>query len=404
MNPTPIPTAPRACPICGGCESAPVYSQRFQGIARAALLSGYEVCVCRACGCGFADDIPSQEEFDAYYRDLSKYENPSRDGGESTYDFADCEAGADSVQGLIPDKRSLLVDIGCATGGLLAAFKRRGFENLLGIDPSPGCAAAAARIHGIKVIPGTLSHLPKLESPADFVMLTGVLEHVREPAALLANVCTITARTARIHVAVPDVTKFSEWPNAPFQHFSLEHINFFSPRSLSNLLGVAGFRNLFMRQVGREQNFGTVEPIIHATFERDNGEKRPSERDEETEPALRTYVEQCRHAESEGNAVISRLVASAEPIVVWGVGTHTQRLLASTGLARANIQAFVDSNPKYQGKALVGRPIIPPGDLQTRSEAILISSWMYQQEIEEQIKGRLKLPNQVIKIYKVTSF
>jgi len=33
---------------------------------------------------------------------------------------------------------------------------------------------------------------------------------------------------AGILVAVPDVTKFTEWPNAPFQHFSSEHINFFT--------------------------------------------------------------------------------------------------------------------------------------------------------------------------------
>ena len=385
--------------MCGGSESASVYKQRFQGIAEVALLHGYDVCVCKGCGCGFADRIPSQEEFDAYYRDSSKYENPNREGQESTYDSTTYDTVVDLIEHLVPDKRSLLVDIGCATGGLLAAFKRRAFENLLGIDPSPGCAAAAARIHGIKVVSGTLNRLPELDPSADFVLLTGVLEHVRDVTSLLAKACSILAPTGRIHVAVPDVTKFTEWPNAPFQHFSIEHINFFSPRSLSNLFGVAGFRNVFLRQVGREQNFATVEPIIHATFERDNGGKHRWQIDEQTGPALQAYVEQCRRAQTEEISVIDRLVASAEPIVVWGVGTHSQRLLATTGLSRANIRAFVDSNPKYQGKALVGRPIITPSDLKTRSEALLISSWMYQQEIEEQITKVLKLRNKVIKLH-----
>lgn len=272
--------------------------------------------------------------------------------------------------------------------------------NLLGIDSSPGCAAAAARIQSMasRVLPGTLSHLPKMEPPADFVTLTGVLQHVRELAPLLATVRAIMTPTGRIHVGVPDMTKFSEWPNAPFQHFSIEHINFFSPRSLSNLLGVAGFRCLFMRQVVREQNFATVEPIIHATFERDDDGKRRWKMDEETGPALGAYVEQCRRAESEENSVIDSLVASAEPIIVWGVGTHTQRLLAATALPSASIRAVVYSNPKYQGKKLLGRPISPI-DLQSRSEPILISSWMYQREIEEQIRGVLKLRNKVIKLH-----
>ena len=77
----------------------------------------------------------------------------------------------------------------------------------------------------------------------------------------------------------------------------------------------------------------------------------------------------------------------------------TQRLLASTKLIQANIAAFVDSNPKYQGKSLVGRLILAPHELQTRREAILISSWMYQKEIEEQIRNMLGLHNRLIKLY-----
>jgi len=137
--------------------------------------------------------------------------------------------------------------------------------------------------------------------------------------------------------------------------------------------------------------------MILATFVRDDC--RPWQKDKETEPCLRAYVEQCHCAESEELAVIDRLVTSAEPIIVWGVGTHTQRLLAATELSHANIRAFVDSNSKYQGKELVGRPILSPRDLHTRSEAVLISSWMYQQEIEEQITKVLKLRNKVITLH-----
>ena len=36
-------------------------------------MSGYDVVVCEQCGFGFADDIPPQSTFDAYYQDLSKY-------------------------------------------------------------------------------------------------------------------------------------------------------------------------------------------------------------------------------------------------------------------------------------------------------------------------------------------
>ncbi len=57
---------------------------------------------------------------------------------------------------------------------------------------------------------------------------------------------------------------------------------------------------------------------------------------------------------------VLELIASQRPLVVWGVGTHTQRLLATGGLAEANIVAFVDSNPNYLGKKLNNIPILAP--------------------------------------------
>jgi len=98
---------------------------------------------------------------------------------------------------------------------------------------------------------------------------------------------------------------------------------------------------------------------------------------------------------------IDSLVESASPIIVWGVGTHTLHLLASSRLPQANICAFVDSNPRYQGKQLNGLPIIAPADLQERPETILISSRVFQSVIEKQIRDDLKLDNKVIKLYQL---
>ena len=44
------------------------------GFEQGGPIDGYDLVVCAACGTAFADGIPSQEEFDEYYRELSKYE------------------------------------------------------------------------------------------------------------------------------------------------------------------------------------------------------------------------------------------------------------------------------------------------------------------------------------------
>ena len=90
------------------------------------------------CGAGFAGDIPLQPVFDAYYRDVSKYEYAYRGGRESALDeqrFADI---ATALRVVIPDPDSRILELGCSTGGLLARLRGAGFRNVQGVDPSPG--------------------------------------------------------------------------------------------------------------------------------------------------------------------------------------------------------------------------------------------------------------------------
>ena len=81
----------------------------------------------------------------------------------------------------------------------------------------------------------------------------------------------------------------------------------------------------------------------------------PLERDDVTEPDLRQYVRDSQRVDDRIRQTIDEILDRGEPIVVWGVGTHTLRLLATSRLKNAKIAAFVDSNPRYQGKTVQGR-------------------------------------------------
>jgi len=99
------------------------------------------------------------------------------------------------------------------------------------------------------------------------------------------------------------------------------------------------------------------------------------------------------------HSVIAELARSREPLAVWGAGTHTLRLLETSALAEANLVAFIDSNVRYQGKALRGLPIVGPGQFSDRSAAILISSHVAEAEIADAIAERWRWPNRVIRLY-----
>jgi SAM-dependent methyltransferase len=385
----------RDCPICGRDQKKILFEQCFSTVL---LVQGYNVVVCKNCGFGFADHIPEQEAFDAYYRDLSKFEYEHRDGKESESDEIRLLDVARLLSKLIPDPKARILDLGCSTGRLLAGLREQGFPNVWGLDPSPGCAEGARKLYNVPVFTNTFSGFAKSDEKFDFVIMIGVLEHIRDLHAVLSVLKRITDPTGRIYIDVPDATQFADWPDAPFQEFSTEHINFFSGRSLTNLMQMQGFKCTFSQKAQRSYTETTVIPSVETVFE-NIGATCSWVRDDETEPRLQQYIRQSQEVDNSIRNVLENTASANRPIIVWGIGTHTQRLLAAGALDGLNICLFVDSNPKYHGEKLRGIPVVSPNELKSRTEPILICSRVFQLEIEKQAREQLKLKNELLRLY-----
>lgn len=392
---------PRGCPICAAEDREVLFTQRFMNVEEATPVDGYDVTVCLHCGCGYADGLPDQDSFDRYYRQMSKYEYHQRAGAESDYDRRRMELIADVLAPrLMPTMRVL--DVGCATGRLLANLRDRGFLNVIGLDPSPVCAKAAADLYGIEVLTMTLADLAATTRRFDAVLMVGVLEHLRELDSAFDQLKMILAPGGLLYVEVPDATAFADWPNAPFQDFSTEHINFFSPTSLNNLMRRRGFTRVFLEQNHREQSYRTVMSNISAIYRNDPAAGTGSvDYDGDTAVGLRRYIAQCTSNDRRLHSAIESVVSEGRKILVWGVGTHTTRLLATSRLADANIVAFIESNARYHGRMLHGRPILMPQALKQRDEPVLVSSRVFQHEIVSQIRNELGCSNELILLYNV---
>ena len=386
----------RNCAVCGSTRKKLLFEQKFTTVG---LLEGYNVVVCEQCGFAFADHLPGQADFDRYYRDLSKYEYQHRDGKESSFDEARLHEIAAALSGLIPNKEGRILEIGCSTGLLLSLLKAKGYSNVWGLDPSPVCAASAQELYGVTVFTKPLSDLAKSQERFDFLLLVGVLEHIRNLEEALGTLHQVLSKSARVYLDVPDATEFASVPDAPFQQFSMEHINFFSEASLANLMRSHGFECVFSQKVMRQYTAATTMPSVHAVFENREGTSAVPARDTQTEERLREYIRQSRAVDERLRSLIDRTQSNRESIIVWGVGTHTQRLLATGGLDPARICAFVDSNPKYHGKQLNDIPIVSPESLKNRHEPILICSKVFQQEIQDQIHEKLGLSNEILLLY-----
>jgi len=360
-------------------------------------MDGYEVVTCKSCGAGYANGIPSQPVFDRYYGEMSKYEHSYRDGKVSDVDAARFSEVVD-LAGPHVKPTDRIVDVGCATGALLAEFQRRGFTNLQGYDPSVSCSEAAKRLYGIEVAVSSINGLNDYKESADLVIMTGVLEHLADVDTSLRILKGMLASSGMIYLEVPDASRYDEWFSAPYQFFSMEHVNFFSPQSLTNLLARHGFAPVFTRRVKRFIGSRSVEPGIAGLFSI-NTTPHFMVPDLETKPRLQHYAEQSRQLEESIHQKISEFVQSRKSLAVWGTGTHTLRLLETSQLKEANIVAFLDSNSRYHGKTLHGVLIENPDTFHHPEAAILVSSHMAQQEIVQTIRVKLGWKNDLVCFY-----
>jgi SAM-dependent methyltransferase len=163
-----------------------------------------------------------------------------------------------------------------------------------GLDPSPACAAAAARLYSIDVRTMTLGEIAMTGEQFNCVIMVGVLEHLRDLDHAFDHLRALLSPAGLLYVEVPDVTAFADWPNAPYQDFSTEHINFFSPISLDNLMRRHGFTRVFLEQNHREQSYRTVMSNVSAVYRREDvSPPGQMQFDRDTARGLERYLSQC---------------------------------------------------------------------------------------------------------------
>jgi SAM-dependent methyltransferase len=116
---------------------------------------------------------------------------------------------ADKVrQAKVPATASVL-DVGCGTGPMLSALATAGYQHLSGVDFSARCvektraAVPQAEVWQQDVLDGPL--------PAhDVILMTEVIEHVRDPVTALRNIRESLSSEGRFFLSFPN--RWAYWP------------------------------------------------------------------------------------------------------------------------------------------------------------------------------------------------
>jgi SAM-dependent methyltransferase len=389
----------RRCEICGSSDLEVLHEQSFLVPEREGPLF-YAVNACRSCGFVFAGDIPSQAQYDQYYKGNTKYTynmypDAAPEGLKKIHQRS-CRIIDSFLQGQAPpiEKTGIrILDIGASTGYLIHLLKTSGYTGVEGVDPSPVCCAMGKTLYGVDIAPCALSEF-RPQGQFGLVLLSGVLEHVSGLRSFLQAVHYLLEENGILFVLVPDAENFAREPKEPYHEFSVEHINFFSRGSMKNLMERSGFAFDALQTI----DAGFYDTHCLAGFFRKTKAAESHVRDHAGPESIRTYISASRKGMERIAMIIGELVESREELIVWGCGALTSRLLAVTDLRKTNLTAFVDGNRVLQGRSLCGVEIVPPDYLRDNDSTVFIASVVYGEEIRDTLRNKYRHKGRIIRL------
>jgi 2-polyprenyl-3-methyl-5-hydroxy-6-metoxy-1,4-benzoquinol methylase len=218
-------------PPCPACENV-AFQMRF-------IKNSRRFWRCRSCGLEKIHPLPTLE-------DLRKYYDESYSAGMYKTFVAAAEMKRLTAGKRFEDIRPQVrpgrwLDVGCSNGVFVRAARERGMD-AEGIDLSR-VATDSGRREGLPLHCSTLEDF----DPGyryDTVTAFDILEHVLDPLGFMRSIRRLLAPDGRVVLTLPDAASLSCRLMGPRWYFYIpeEHLHYFHPASLANLLRRAGFR------------------------------------------------------------------------------------------------------------------------------------------------------------------
>lgn len=378
----------RDCPICSHTEAQPCLDNPMAAVGGFDM--SYKVVCCSHCGFHYARQLPDADTFSAYYQSVSKYDAPE---SVAPVDRARVDATVRFLEGRI-GKSDRIADLGCGYGALLGSLQAAGWQHLQGLDPAPNAAECALKMFGVRNIHrGMMSeaHAVLDLHSVDLVCVMCVLEHLPQLRQDMERLLERLRPGCKILLEVPAVECFLKPDCEPFGEFSLEHIQFFDTASLTNLMQSLGARQLALELLDLPM---VASGSMLGLFEWGGSIPQEPVFQRSESHAMQAYIEASQH---QLDLALQRIPAG--PVIVYGAGSHTARLLAHLErIPGCEVRGVVDSNPNLEGKRMGRWTVRAPSSIQETPEvAVLVSSFRSQEAIAAHL--RKTVPNPLVLLY-----
>lgn len=153
-----------------------------------------------------------------------------------------------------------LLDIGTNIGILVDEANRSGYQ-AIGIEPSRNLVLKAEEL-GIPVTESTIESFNSSKT-FDLITMFHVFEHLAEPLRALEKIKSIQVDGGLLIVEVPNIESYLAKKDGVFWKFiAREHLFYFSDKSLSRILEMAGYKILLTKKRNFELNRLNIRKLI----------------------------------------------------------------------------------------------------------------------------------------------
>ena len=392
----------RKCAICHSENNIQVFSQKFDNLIEFENDQyTQKIVICKDCGFVFNNPSPSYAELSKHYTSWSNYEIPQTEGKYSSEMANKWLRTFDFVKKRFPDNfQGYVLEVGCATAFGLSIFKSNGWD-VLGLDPSEKASKLAKEKYGIEVIKSLFDINLFKGKKYDLIIFSHVLEHIIDPDELVKELVLILKPSGLIYIEVPDMSN----PDVPMGYFTYEHLNYFTPIALTNLMSKNGYDLDRMEQFPGSMEIEPYYPVISALYKIKNPIDRKYHFINDYKVSSNAVANYLINQNFQGDRISKKIDAvlkkyTPERIALWGAGIHTSQLLSLTKLQSIKIGYIFDNDPKKHGSKLCNVTVRGlKEDIKTQVDCIIISSRAYENEIYEQIKFLEIFGIEILRIY-----
>jgi SAM-dependent methyltransferase len=260
-----------ACVVCGGGEHQVAYASTFHGtvdeaaeyfLAHRRMTAHGQIRRCRGCGFVFTSPRFSPEEYDRIYSGIRAPEflDPA---------FHDAKVARfrrlTSIVGRHAGRGDAFLDFGCGDGSFLEVNddpRGRGFE--VGAPGRTWVGASEIILGQWASFAGSPDCPP---DSLDYITAFDVLEHLPRLEEDLSLIRTVLKPRGLLFASVPNIDSLvAKLMAGRWNMLLLEHLWYFSPRTLARLLDRIGFEQVEVRHVPFDAPLAHVNTRIAQTF------------------------------------------------------------------------------------------------------------------------------------------